>query len=89
MKAQAIEKLLIGLCNNFFASIKDEALREEVKTSCFITGGCIPSMMMDEFVIDFDFYFTNKEVGDKLRKYYSNQVLADSCHVEQNGSLQR
>lgn len=85
MKAQAIEKLLIGLCNNFFASIKDEKLREKVKNSCFITGGCIPSMMMDEFVTDFDFYFVNLEVTIKLREYYRSQLLIGGCHIEQNG----
>jgi len=78
MKAIAIEKLLKGLSDNFLNSIKDETLKEEVKNNFFIAGGCIPSMMLNEFVSDFDIYFTNKETADKIREYYFKLILPGS-----------
>jgi hypothetical protein len=75
MKAIAIEKLLKGLSDNFLNSIKDEILKEEVKNNFFIAGGCIPSMMLNEFVSDFDIYFTNKETADKIREYYKGNIV--------------
>jgi len=84
MKAIAIEKLLKGLSDNWLNSIKDESLKEEVKEKFFITGGCIPSMLMDEFVSDFDVYFTDKEIGEKIRNYYS--VLLIPKHEEEKSN---
>ncbi len=78
MKAIAIEKLLKGLSDNFLNSIKDEELREEVKNNFFIAGGCIPSMMLNEFVNDFDIYFTNEATALKIRAYYENTILPGS-----------
>ncbi|MFA5433075.1 MAG: hypothetical protein WC319_09450 [Candidatus Paceibacterota bacterium] len=37
----------------------------------FITGGCIPSMAMGEFVNDYDIYLLDKESVDKVKAYFS------------------
>jgi hypothetical protein len=72
MKAKQIEKLLNGLMNNFIESIKDEDVKTIFKEKSFITGGCIPSAIVGEFVNDFDIYLMNKEDADKVRKYYTD-----------------
>jgi hypothetical protein len=72
MKAKQIEKLLNGLMNNFIESIKDKDVKTIFKERSFITGGCIPSMIIGEFVNDFDIYLMHKEDANKVRKYYTD-----------------
>lgn len=74
MKAIAIEKLLTGVFENYLSSITDEVLREKVKNSAFIAGGCIPSMLMDEWVNDYDVYFTSKVVAIEVWNYYRKLI---------------
>lgn len=72
MKAKQINKLLKGTIDKFCESIGNTEIEEIIKTKSFISGGCIPSMLLDEYVNDFDFYFIDKESADKVREYFSN-----------------
>ena len=74
MKAIQIEKLLTGMFEKFLESITDVELRERIKKESFIAGGCIPSMLMDEWVNDFDVYFTSRELATKVWCYYQKQI---------------
>ena len=73
MKSKQIEKLLKGVYDNFLKSIDDNDIKEIIKNNTFVTGGCIPSMLMDEFVNDFDIYFYNSYDADKVKYYYKNK----------------
>jgi len=73
MKAKQIEKLLIGVMNNFLESITDEEVKKIIKENSFITGGCIPSMLMDEWVNDYDIYFYQDEDAHIVRSYFKRQ----------------
>jgi hypothetical protein len=75
MKAKQIEKLLHGVFSNFFESINNEEIKKILSENTFITGGCIPSMMMNEFVNDFDVYFEKQEDVNKVKKYYKSQII--------------
>jgi len=71
MKSKQIVKLLKGLIDNFCETITDEKVKEIIKTKTFISGGCIPSMILNEFVNDFDFYFYDKEDADVVKRYFN------------------
>lgn len=70
MKAKTIKSLLAKKHNEFVASIKDEKVRELVKKNSIITGGSIVSMLLNEEVNDYDYYFTNKETVLAVANYY-------------------
>ena len=86
MKAIQIEKLLTTVFENFLETITDEKIKETVKSNAFIAGGCIPSMLMDEWVNDYDIYFTSKVIADAVREYYyrirTNELLKTSIKEE-------
>jgi hypothetical protein len=78
MKAKAIKKLLKGFIDNLCKTISNEKIVEIIKDRTYITGGCIPSMLLDEFVNDFDIYFISKEDAIKVKEYYKTRKKADS-----------
>ena len=78
MKAKQAEKLLTGVMNNFLESINDSEIKTIIKERSYITGGCIPSMLMGEFVNDYDIYFYTKEDAEKIKDYYQRQRLDSS-----------
>jgi len=75
MKTSQIKKLLKGVYDNFCETITDDNIKKIIKEKTFITGGSIPSMILDEFVNDFDFYFQNKEDAEKVKAYFSVKQL--------------
>ena len=76
MKAKQIEKLLKGMYDSFLDSFNDEyELKHIIKNNTFVTGGCIPSMMMEEFVNDFDIYFERQVEADIVKGYYKRQTI--------------
>ena len=84
MKSKQIEKLLLGVYNNFVASITDEDVKDIILKRSFISGGCIPSMLTDEWVNDYDVYFIYKSDIDKVRVYFENthtREKEDKYHV--------
>lgn len=73
MKAKQAEKLLTGVMNNFLESINSSEVKTIIKEKSYITGGCIPSMLMGEFVNDYDIYFyTNSSAKKSL---YIQEVI--------------
>lgn len=47
-----------------------EDLRQPVKDSVFVSGGCIASMLLNEDVNDYDVYFTDSKVLQKVVEHY-------------------
>jgi len=72
MKTKQIKKLLKGLIDNLLETITDEKIREIIKTKSFVTGGCIPSMIIGEWVNDYDFYFIDPDSAQEVKDYYSS-----------------
>ena len=72
MKTKQIEKLLQGVYNDFFEYISDDKIKNIFKDKSFVTGGCIPSMAMDEFVTDYDIYLMDKESVCAVKNYFQN-----------------
>lgn len=85
MKAKQIEKLLTGVMNNFLESIPDNYIKDIIKEDTYITGGSIPSMLMDEFVNDYDFYFYNSNYINVVKDYFETTHTKnknDKFHVK-------
>jgi hypothetical protein len=70
MNARVISGILRKEHKKFVASITDEIVRDLVDKNSIITGGCIASMLLNEPVNDFDYYFTNLETAHEVAKYY-------------------
>lgn len=80
MKAIQVEKLLKGVLQNFIEVIKNDEIKEIFKKRCFITGGSIPSMLMDEWVNDYDFYFFQKDDINKVKEYFEKYHTKDTSN---------
>jgi len=70
MNKKSISKVLKKKHEDFLSSIKDENVRSLVDKNSIITGGAITSMLLNEEVNDFDYYFTNKETVLAVANYY-------------------
>ena len=73
MKAKTIKSVLQKKHSEFVESITDENVRELVRKNSIITGGSIVSMLLNEEVNDYDYYFTNKETVQAVTEYYVTQ----------------
>jgi len=73
MNRRIIEKILCGIHARFVESIKDEHTRKLVSKYSIITGGSIVSLLLNERVSDFDYYFTNKETVLAVTNYYVHE----------------
>lgn len=73
MKAKTIKSILKNVHSNFVNSIEDQEVKKLVQKNSIITGGSIVSMLLNEDVNDFDYYFTNKETATKVAEYYVNR----------------
>lgn len=72
MKAIKIEKLLKKMIENFCESITDESIVFLIKNHSFIAGGCIPSMLSDEWINDFDIYLDTEEHVKQIQTYFEH-----------------
>lgn len=70
MNQKGIKRVLNKKHEKFLASIKDEEVRSLVKKHAFITGGSIVSLLCNEPISDFDYYFKDKEAVIAVAKYY-------------------
>lgn len=70
MKAKQVEKLLSGVYKNFIDSINHERVKFIIANRTFVSGGCIPSMLMGEFVNDYDIYFVDPNDAFFVKQYF-------------------
>lgn len=70
MKLKLINSILCRKFDAFAASIDNPEVRELVKKNTICTGGAIASMLMNEQVNDFDFYFRDLETTRRVAAYF-------------------
>lgn len=75
MNRKTINKIIIKKHNKFLESIKDENVKKLISENSIITGGAITSMLLNEEVNDYDYYFTNKETCIEVAKYFASEFL--------------
>lgn len=73
MNRRVINKIITNKHNEFVASIEDQAIREIFNTKAIITGGSIVSLLLNEQVKDFDYYFVDKESCKSVASYFVNK----------------
>ena len=79
MKSKTIGKLISKKLNAWIETIDDDSLKPYILNNIVVTGGCITSMLLGEQPNDFDIYFSNFEIAEKLAKYYANKL--DSTRI--------
>lgn len=61
--------------DDFLESITDPEIKQRIQEDSIITGGCIASMLLNEKVNDYDYYFTNKRTALAVAQYYAKQFI--------------
>lgn len=70
MKTKTINRVINKKFDEWLASIENEAVRKLVEKNSILTGGAIASMLLQQPVNDFDFYFRDKATTEAVAKYY-------------------
>lgn len=73
---KTIENVIRAKINKWLKSFpKEEAeLVKEIRKSYIVTGGAITSMLLGEMPSDYDVYFNDASVVEKLAKYYTKDI---------------
>ena len=74
MKTKTIKSVIRNKINYWLKSITDDQLRKDVEGNVIVTGGAIVSMLLDEEVNDYDIYFSNKKIAEKIARYYVGKL---------------
>lgn len=70
MNRHLIEKVLLKKHLDFVASIEDKDVRNLVHKNSIITGGSIVSLLTNQPVNDYDYYFRDYETTKAVAEYY-------------------
>ena len=70
MKTKTINRIISAKFDAWVESITDIKVKSLIQKNTICTGGCIASMLLQEDVNDFDFYFRNKETALAVAEYY-------------------
>lgn len=77
MKRKTINAIISGKFTDWLKSITGESIKAAVEKNTICTGGCIASMLLNEKVNDFDFYFRNRETALAVARYYVEKFKAN------------
>lgn len=85
MKKKTISRVITKKMTNWVNTLPKE-MRKEVMDNIIVTGGCIVSYFLDQEVNDYDVYFKDINVLEKVVSYYIKKgAVNDLIHVI-NGS---
>jgi len=70
MQRKTIIKTIKKELELWLDSITDPVLRDDVRKSLLVSGGCIASLYLQEKVNDYDIYIQDIEVAKRLAEYY-------------------
>lgn len=77
MKAKTINAIISGKLHDWLKTIDNPEVKEAIEKNTICTGGAIASMLLNEQVSDFDFYFRNRETALKVAQYYVERFKAN------------
>ena len=72
MKIKTVERIINDKFDSWVKTITDERVKKLVQQNSILTGGSICSLLLNEPVNDFDFYFKDKETTKAVAEYYVN-----------------
>lgn len=81
MQQKIIQKNIASKMDEWLSTIKDEALKKDVRNNLLVSGGSIASMLMNEPVNDYDVYLMNMDVLKRLAKYYTSPEATGGVSV--------
>lgn len=81
MKINSISKDIHSKMLDWLSSIESSPLRERVKDSLIVSGGCITSMFLNEKVNDYDVYIRDIDVLKELVEYYLDKFDKDNRDI--------
>jgi hypothetical protein len=81
MQIKTIQKNIASKMDEWLSTIKDEALKKDVRNNLLVSGGSIASMLMNEPVNDYDVYLMNMDVLKRLAKYYTSPEATGGVSV--------
>lgn len=84
MNRKTINKIITKKHNDFLASIDDENVKKLIDKNSIITGGSIVSLLLNEKVKDFDYYFVDKETTKAVAEYYVKKFIEKHPDWEKN-----
>lgn len=88
MNKKTISKVLAKKHDDFVQSIEDEEVRKLVDKNAIITGGSIVSMLQNEKVNDFDYYFTDKKTVLAVANYFVKKFQERTDNVSEKVRLE-
>jgi hypothetical protein len=71
MQRKTIIKTVKNAIEDWLLSITDDTLRNDVRNSLIVSGGCIASLYLQEKVNDYDIYIQDVSVANRLAYYYT------------------
>ncbi len=75
MNKRLTNKVITKKHEDFLKSVKDDEVRELINNNSVITGGSIVSLLTNEPVSDYDYYFTDKNTAIKVAQYYVDEWI--------------
>lgn len=84
MKKKTISRVITKKMTNWVNTLPKE-MRKEVMDSIIVTGGCIVSYFLDQDVNDYDVYFKDINVLEKVAKYYLKKGGVNGAVYVMNG----
>lgn len=90
MKIKTINRNIYKKMDSWLSTITAEKLREKIRDNIILTGGSIPSMLLNEPINDYDVYIDNVDVCVALCKYYMKKHLAckDEIRIREGGGVE-
>jgi len=73
MTKRTVKKKLKKLYSAWLKSLP-KTLKKDVKSSTFVSGGAIVSLLTDDVVHDLDVYLTDKRVAESLVRHYLGEI---------------
>lgn len=78
MKLKTINAVICKKFDAWIATIEDQSVKALVEKNTICTGGAIASMLLNEDINDFDFYFRDLDTTRAVAKYYVNKFKANA-----------
>jgi hypothetical protein len=87
MKESIIKLVLKKQIDKWLESITDNFLRGEIKKNVILTGGAIPSLLLNEKVNDYDLYFKTFECVERVARYYTDKFNDEKGFLKTTGKI--
>ncbi|MHA1437896.1 MAG: hypothetical protein ACTSPD_09995 [Promethearchaeota archaeon] len=87
MNKKIVNSILCKKHDDFVKSIEDEKVRKLVDKNSIITGGAIVSLLLNEKINDYDYYFINKETALAVAHYYIQKFKERTDNVSKKVNI--